>query len=203
MKRTALVPIILATAVAGATPAVAAEDTLVYELSAVAGDYPLIQSTGEPRFYRQQIIVYHGPLAHIEAMRVIVEGEAETGLMVCELLPTEIDTVVTGMDVSTSIRRMMLFEYWLGGDVVYENGVFSTDHPLHPLANHGIEYLRDSEYYVVTQSFGPTGSLPECRDIAPLPWLEGRIERAVLYVDVTYPVGTAPTTWGRIKALYQ
>lgn len=189
--------------VAAVTPAAAAQDTLVYELAAVAGDYPIILPSGEPRFYRSQTIEYHGPLARIEAMRVAIEGESETGLIVCDFYPPDLDTVVTGMDISTSIRRMSLFEYWLGGDVVYDNGAFSAIGPMHPMANHSFEYLHDGESYVVTQDLAPEGYVSVCRAIAPDPWQEGRIDRAVLYIDVTYPIATEPTTWGRIKALYQ
>jgi hypothetical protein len=194
----ALICMALVFLLAGA--AAAADETLVYRLDEVTGDYPVILPSGNPSFDRTQTIIYHGPAARVEAIRVIVSGEAEAGLVECWMDPEGADTSWVGMEVSHSISRADVYERWWGYDEATGGGFVMTNE-LHPSSSF-FDTMTDGDTFEFSQRLAPFGLVGMCRFIAPLPWQEGRIDSAVLEIDVTYTISTEPTTWGRIKALY-
>jgi hypothetical protein len=178
----------------------AADQTLVYPLDGVTGDYPVILPSGEPSFTRTQTIVYHGSPTRVEAMRVMVSGDAGAGLVECWMSPPGADTSWVGMEVGHSIRRTDVYERWWGGDMA--TGGFWMMNELRP-SSRFFDTMTEGDTFEFSQRLSPPGLVGMCRFIAPLPWQEGRIHSAVLEIDVTYTISAESTTWGRIKALYR
>ena len=61
------------------------------------------------------------------------------------------------------------------------------------------EFLMDGQAEI--SLFGaPAGLVDLCWPLTAYP--TGTVEEAVLFVDAEFPVAVEPTSWGRIKALY-
>jgi hypothetical protein len=177
-------------------------ETIVYELNEIVGEYPEIQPSGEPHFYRTQLVTYYGPTARVDGISVKLLGVAEMSQIACEVFPTVVDTVPNGVDTSTSVSVGDILDRWGEGGVVMEDGAFEVVRALRPWST-AFEYIHDGDVMRVSQTLGPTGFIAMCWYLAPLPWPEGRIELAELTIDLTPEISTEPTTWGSIKALYQ
>lgn len=201
MLRVTIIITLLVALVILLTPgAVAAGDvvTLVYPLSDVIGDYPVIGDNTDPLFSRSQTITYEGPRATVVAMRVIISGTAEAALVGCEGAP---EPDVVGMDVGHTIRRTDVYERWWGFDIA-DGGPFAMTNSLQSTPP-SFDTLHDGDTFEFTQSLSPLGLVGLCWFIEPLPWQEGSIDAATLEIDVTYPLAVDPATWSRIKALYR
>jgi hypothetical protein len=67
-------------------------------------------------------------------------------------------------------------------------------------SQNGFPTMSDGDVFDVRLYFGKGRWIGECNLIRPP---VGTMYTVTILMDVTYPVGTEATTWGRIKALYE
>jgi len=143
--------------------------------------------------------VYHGPDGNVNAVSARIIGDVDyLGLVECFTEPP--DTSEWPLDFGTSLKRVGETGYWSGWPGFLEQlGPFDRTYPHHTHTG-GFTTIGDGDVIQVDAYFLPAALIGICHPITPPS--NGTVSHASVLLDVSAPVPTRVSTWGRIKALY-
>lgn len=175
------------------TPALAAADTLEFDLPGVVGAYD------ETTMSRLDTLTYTGTeVLMISGVSVAYTGAAATGWAECPDSWGVPQPTLWGLSVDAYVRRSGAAAYWACWSSIDQSGPFAVTAPGNIA---GFNKLNPGDQIVVTQYFPPWALVALCTPLLPSP--SGVIESATLRIQTDPPLAVEKSTWGRIKALYR
>ncbi len=163
-------------------------------------EYDLPALTGPSIGDRVTTFTYTGPAGTVNSLTVRVEGTVDVlGYTEC-LGNVPPDTLVWPLSPGSHLLKPGDTGYWIGsGSALEVLGPFDESW-FHHTFNGGFTELTTGDDIEVNLYFGPAALVGVCGPITPP--TAGTATRVTLLIDVSSPVPLEPSTWGRIKSLY-
>lgn len=149
-------------------------------------------------------LVYHGPAAAVNSVSFRVTGVVtDLGEICCggpEYCPGE--TYPWFLTWWGTIERFddPVFGKWVASTTSYLDQAIPFDMTDEAESQNGFPSMADGDIFDVRLYFGKSAWIGECDLIRPP---AGTMLTVTILMDVSYPLETQATTWGRIKALYE
>ena len=182
-------------------PGPARSEVFEVDLGDLIGDFPYFDANGDQAWARYHTFTYTGPDAKLLDVFIHLDGFAEVGWIECDFWPPRLDTLKWYVDPSGFLRKVGVSGFWLGSPGQALDGSFSVTSDLHAFSGGSFSRLATGDRLQVRQLFAPGGMVDLCHPISEDPG--GRITSARLTLEIDPIVSVEPTTWGRIKALYE
>jgi len=163
-------------------------------------EYVLPELNGPSTGDKTTTLTYTGPAGAVNSLTIRIEGTVDVlGYVVCEG-SVEPDTSVWPLAPGSHLLKPGDTGYWIGSGSFLETLGPFDDSWIHHTFNGGFTELATGDDIEVNLYFGPAALVGICSPMT-LP-TAGTMTRVTLLIDVSPPVPVEPSTWGRIKSLY-